>query len=459
MKSIFSASLTAIFATALFFATGCKEDTILRASVTPTGDNINGTEILWSNLDTRTESDDSVITSASSGSIYHTAAWLNADAYSGEISAGFYTQFVPPLTGWKIPAGYSIDSAVAIFPYSNFTWGDSTSTQPITYEAYKITDTSFKAGNTYFSKQELNRSATTIASSSYATKNLKDSVLVGGKKVAPHIRFQLDATTKNALIAAIDKDDTYPAFLNGFPGLYITVPKMTGPGNNLPYFRLNGTPTIAYSSASILLYARSSNGGKDTAFIFPFNPTYCGHFNHVERKFTGTALAVLNAALNSPQMLMHNEPGAAFSITIPNIQSLPKSIINKAELIIYEAPGTNSSIFFRPARLYPFVISSDGLPVNIADRLPLNSTAGLAFVDGNQRIDTILVGGNPTSVAAYHINIPRELQQALIMGRDSITLRINGVTTYHGAYRLVAGGKNAMDYAPKLRIVYTTQTN
>jgi hypothetical protein len=62
-----------------------------------------------------------------------------------------------------------------------------------------------------------------------------------------------------------------------------------------------------------------------------------------------------------------------------------------------------------------------------------------------------------TSMMTYTINIPREVQSAMINGVDTIHLHINGTFDLVGAYRLVAAGGNYSDQRlrTKMRVVYS----
>src|SRR5690606_745119 len=160
-----------------------------------------------------------------------------------------------------------------------------------------------------------------------------------------------------------------------------------------------------------------------------------------------------NATASADTILLQNEPGAAMDIVIPNIQSIPDALINKARLEISLLQDPQSVIFTPPARIYPIGIDAGGASYNIADRLPLNSAAPLDFIDGRGR--PVVSGAGSRMV--YTINFPRELQQAILEGKNELRFRINGTQTFPGAYRMIAGGRNFPDpdYRLKLTIVYS----
>jgi hypothetical protein len=139
---------------------------------------------------------------------------------------------------------------------------------------------------------------------------------------------------------------------------------------------------------------------------------------------------------------------------------LPEHIvINKAEIrfVVLNAPGQpmdDTVKFFPPARLYPQGINSSGGQYTIADRYPVND-ASLSFMDGTA--STIFRNGQRYTV--YTLNVPRELQQAIIAGSGGLHLRIGGTINFPAAYRLVVAGPDYPDASlrPTLNIIYSKQ--
>ena len=157
-------------------------------------------------------------------------------------------------------------------------------------------------------------------------------------------------------------------------------------------------------------------------------------------------------------MVLQNEPGLVADLKFPFIKYLPKTPINKAELIIteYSFMGDNKDIFFHPSRVYPVGVNDTGKTYNILDRYPLTYSSPLVFMDGNIR--TMQLGS--TTVNQYILNIPREVQSAIVLQKDTLHLRISGAANYPGAYRLItAGGKSFSNslMSVKLNIVYSKQ--
>src|SRR5690606_2806566 len=229
-------------------------------------------------------------------------------------------------------------------------------------------------------------------------------------------------------------------------------------GRAIPYFFLDGNTD--YTRAGIAFYFREDSDPNTTkTTFFNFSKTDCAHYNRITRDYTGTTAKtyfdLLNSAPNTSDdvVLLQNEPGAAIDLRIQNIQTLPKEVINKAQLIFYKDSSVSDDVFSEPTQIYPVGVNTDGTTYTIKDREPVSSFTPLTLIDGQKR--TLTVGG--TSVTAYIINIPRELQKAIVEGKDELHLRINGTQTYPGAYRLVAGGRNYNDanYRIKFNVTYS----
>jgi hypothetical protein len=223
----------------------------------------------------------------------------------------------------------------------------------------------------------------------------------------------------------------------------------------MPYFRLNGTSDL-YGTAAIVAYGHDANN-VDTAIQFYYDERYAAHFNHIERDYTGSPAEGLknSTALDDPLVVMQNGPGLAVDVVLPYIQNLPKGvIINKAELVFTQVPN-NSDQFYGPARIYPSGINTSNIHYTVADRYPINDQS-LNFIDGTPHTRT----KNGTNVTEYRINLPREIQQAIVTNRaGGLHLRLGGTINFPAAYRVVLGGHATTNatYKPAINIIYSKQ--
>jgi hypothetical protein len=92
-----------------------------------------------------------------------------------------------------------------------------------------------------------------------------------------------------------------------------------------------------------------------------------------------------------------------------------------------------------------------GAVYTIADRYPTSSNEPLNFIDGTRRVAYV----NNQKVYQYILNIPREIQSAILKKRNFVHLRLNGTVSFPGAYRLKAGGNKHSSSKIKLNIIYT----
>lgn len=406
----------------------------------------------------RTFFDDSLITSytLSGVPVFHALGAIVNDPYTGKTKASIYFQIVPPALNYTFPA--DPDSAVLILPYARFTWGDTTSIIPQTFNVYEVTDSLFK-DSTYYSNTEKavdkGNLLGTATISSY--QSIKDSILVDTIKQPPHLRIKLSAAFINKIKAgAIDGSNfkAFSDFTKWYKGLYIE-PANANSGNALFYFSIEGGAD--YFRAGVLFYYKDPTTGKKLTASFPFNSSYTAHYNKISRDFTGTPIGTLLASTNATDsvMIIQNEPGAVADLKFPYIKNLPKQPINKAELIItqYSFAGDNADKYFPPERLYPVGVNSGGGTYTILDRYPLSSPEPLLFMDGTRKKITL----GPLTISQYTINIPREVQKAIVEGRDTLHLRISGALTLPAAYRIITSGSSFSNPTTKvkLKLVYS----
>ncbi len=456
-----------ILSLGIFFVS-CKENTLIRTNIVPAVDNIHvfGTDTLT--LNTKTVLFDSVVTSAyvSGLPVYVGLGAVNTDPTFGKTEASFYVQVKHPLDNYSFDkTRYQVDSAVLILPFSGYCYGDtSIGAAPLSINAYRMTERIY-ADSTYYAHSAYRTvESTPIGSATVPVAALvasyRDSTTVAGKKYPSHIRVKLNSSLVNELV---DNTGTsvYASttnFLDFFKGIYVST---TNTANSIPYIRLTGDD--AYTKAGILLYYHTINTGgaiTDTLTIqYPFDPaasqTKTAFFAKIKRDYNASSIqsSFSSTALTDPQVGLQSQPGASLEISIPNCSALPTCVVNKAEIVLTQIAAPFDAIFAAPNRIYPMVVNEDGSLRQVADRLPLSSSSGLYFIDGNLRVAS--VGG--ALVQQYVLNIPKELQQAIVEKRKALKLRINGIQTFAGSGRVMLAGSNYSQSAlkAKINIVYT----
>ena len=461
-------ALLCVAVTSVLSLNSCKEDTILDANIVPVGDTINIISVPDTfTILTRTILDDSVITSLSISGIpiVHAIGNVVSDDWSGRTNASVYLQVIPPEASFKFPK--ALDSAVLILPYARFAWGDTTVTNaPQTFKVYEVTDSLVKDSIYYsFTDKAVDKSKelSDVANPAVVTfSSIKDSIAVNGIVRPPHVRIRLSNEFRDRIYneaASGTGLNSFAEFMSYFKGLYIESSPATV-GNALYYFFLNGSGDFTRANIQFF-YTDKTSTNQDTVKYssFFFDQGLNAHYNRIPTRSyssSGTGKLLASTQPSEQTFVIQNEPGAALDIRLPFIKNLPKQPIIKAELILTQKkgePGDDEAKYWEPERLFPVGVYTGGGVYTIQDRLPVSSSEPLIFIDGRRR--DVTIGG--TEYSQYIINIPRELQKAIVDQRDTLHLRINGAAQYPGAYRLIGGGRTNPDTNTrlKLRIIYS----
>lgn len=456
----------------LFTLNSCKEDAIIKSSLTPAVDNIhtfgigrdfhNGTDTIT--IKTKTGYEDSLVTSGRNTGfpIFHALGWVK-DPFAGTTTGGIYFEPLPTYVGLTLPTNcIGIDSVVLVLPYAGFRWGDTTIQSSVKVNVFTSLDTVALDSNYYNYSGIATTGAVlgsaTIRTGPLGTGGIEDSVMIGGINRAPHLRIRLDTTKFNGSLvnSIIVSDSFFTSFRNQFRGFFIVPDTSGSPAAALPYFRLNGTSDI-YGAAAVLIYANVGSS-TDTVIQLPYQESAAGHFNRITRNYSTAAKALFTATdTNASVVMMQNSPGAIVDLFLPYIQKLPKNvIINKAELILtaVDDPTGSAAKYFGPARLFPGGMNATGGRYTIADRYPITDNT-LNFIDGTPQ--QIMVGSK--TITQYHINLPEEIQKTIVQGVNGIHLRIGGTANFPAAYRVLLGGSGNPDslYRPYINIIYSKQ--
>ena len=453
MKPISRILLASLAIAGITTVQSCKEDTLVHGNLNTIKTNtLNdvGTVLATTIID------DSVVTSLNiTGLDIHHAIGKATDPTCGTVNGMVYMQVLPEKTNYVFSANaFTIDSAFIILPYSGFGWGDTTATSaPQQVTAYRVIE-GMKDDEVYYSKTEKNvdrGSAISQTATLYPNKT-RDSISVLGANRAPHLRLKLkDGFIQNMKDAA-SAASTAQDFLDNINGIYIEADTNSSSANTLTYFRLNGS--AEYERASVQFFFHD-NGSTETKTAFFNFTTDCAHFNRITRKYTGFPIASYIGNTSNPEVVfMQNEPGAAIDLKFTNLKNLPAGIINRAEIVITQvsfAGDASAGTFFPPERIYPVGVDTAGNSYTVLDREPVTDVAPLTFMDGSRKTVTL---GTGITVNQYKLNLPREVQRAIVNKLDTLHLRINGTQSYPGAYRMVAGG-NTGTYKIALNVTYS----
>jgi hypothetical protein len=151
------------------------------------------------------------------------------DPVYGITTASVYSQFQLATTPFSFGKGAFLDSVVLMLQYSSI-YGDTNKLQSLkVYEVNEILDKS----KTYYSNQSAEIFPTLLANKTFRPA-INDSVSVYGKKVAPHLRINLNQFTNyfgNKIISASTASlDNVTSFSEYMRGLYIESEKVNYSG-------------------------------------------------------------------------------------------------------------------------------------------------------------------------------------------------------------------------------------
>ena len=465
---------------------GCKENTILSSKVSPSGNQVSVLSVSLPCI-THTYYDDSAITSSNFGGVpIYQGVGTFTDPFFGSMVGSTYFQIIPSDFGPAVLAAADsnyIDSAVLVLPYSGFTYGNDTGVTQ-TYQVFYMLDTLGLTTNYYdYSTKPIDINHPLSDPTTVDLLHIGDSMatgltpyLVPANYPGLRIKLKLPVITKLLLNAQAQTTSSNPAqdFLNNFNGICVRASDSRQLHTAIPYFELDGANT--YQQAGIIVYYHNTVSLDTTIESYYFNTGFCGHFNNIVKSFDHAPVNALlhSAAKNDSIIALQNQPGASFDIIVPGIKSIPKGIINKAELRFSILSNDNPNSASLPEKLYPLGIANgtypigyySGTPYEVADRYPLTSVSPLLVLDGYKHPITYPVGpaNNPTSVTiqTFTIDLPREVITSIAAGNDTLHFHINGTEDYYGAFHLVAAGgsygnSNTNDtlYRPKLFVVYS----
>ena len=441
----------------------CREDAIIGTSLAPIDDSLNTVTlpegsvsvIAYSVYDDSAETAFREVGSALIGTSQGVGV-VSSDPYAGRVTAGLYFSVVPPSGGFSIDTvGLKIDSAFLVLPYAGFAWGDTSSSTPgQRWSVYQVTE-DLLPGTPYRSNQSLATSPTKLGSALVYKSDYAATRTVDGAIRPPHLRMRLDTPTLFSVLRS-DAGDLGSAagMRKKLKGFYIAADEGQTAAT-LAYFRFSAS-TGLYERPAMHLYYHTPASTSSQA-VFPFSVDSSAAFTRVQRFYGGSpAYNVLFGGAGirpQDQLLLQSKPGAAIDVKLGGLSRLPKTVYPKVQLILTKLDTAQSDRFFEPARIFPDGVDNTGATYTILDFSPATQTAPLAFVDGSRRTATI--GG--VTVTQYVVNVPREFQSAVLAGKDTLHLRLNGATGRPGAYRLIAGGTAHGRWYIRTSVAYSRQ--
>lgn len=428
-----------------FSTTSCKEKTLMDTGLIPGVDNIHTFELDESQLSVgiATGVFDSLYTNQASKNIFALGK-ISEDPFFSNLTTGVYIQFAPPENDYNFE-GFTLDSAFVSLVYARRSYGDtmSASGNVQQYAAYRLTE-NFGPKDTLYTFSTLAYAPAPVGESTVTLLQINGDTLEG----RPNLRIKLDtdfaSTIVNAAPEALSNAANFREFLNG---LYIVPVNPAGSSDRLSYFNLIGSTDR--QSSRIDFYGRNDAGEVEMR-SFPFRNEATGYIQAMERVYTGKpAERFAGTASAADSIVVEGYPGLYTEITIRDLDQIPAAVINKASLTLTAiAVGRDANLTVPPQLFLEQV--EDGMVRPVADMLNAAGTPveeGFLIIDGKP----VQVTDNGPARYRYQLNFPRALQQALMEGRQEITLRISSSTAYPGAFRLLAHGMNG-NQADRLKV-------
>nr|WP_295865944.1 DUF4270 family protein [uncultured Chitinophaga sp.] len=434
----------------LYGVSGCNESTILGKGLIPPGDFVNGQDTTINGVIANNiyKYDSSFINGY--GRYEKALGSITTDPVFGKTHAFVFMQVGLPTSAFTFTgSGQTLDSVVLSLAYLGFK-GDSTT--PQTFRVYRMAETGFKIDSNYAYNKPLQYNPGELLGTATVTpKTIRDSVSVYGTKEKAQLRIKLSNAFGNDLLQQksdvnFKNDSTFRAYLKGFA----LVPDTTsGTNRNMMFFDMDDANT------RLTVFYKNSTDDSLRA-NFAFNSSSSGHANFLARNYNGAEVSryINTGNANGDSILfLQSTPGLYTNLLIPNLESFPNAVINKAELVITQitvGPSDMNNIFTEPAKLsltqYTGVNDSTK---NVIDF----TTGGDTYFGGTKQVITNFGG---VQVAQYTFNVGRFLQMLIKKQETNTGFRLQVVRTgYPDIDRLKAGGSKLSQYNIKLRIIYT----
>lgn len=443
-----------IFVSLIAFSSCQKTDSV-GLDINP-NDTINSKYIEDYNISTVTVREDSVL---AYGQPQYPAGSIT-DPVLGNTDAALAMGISLPSTTLSFGATTSLDSGVLVLKYGKGFFGDSTNT------TYSVTVHQLKENyistSSYYTNRKWDYDSTTVIGSAPNVNRFRwnDSVFVNqivkgapdtALKVVPQIRIKMTPEFMRAYFLNSPSTNfaTAAAFQNHIKGLYVKVRKEQPDGRGgIAYFDL-----ATASVSGLELYYKNTTGTTIDTNKVVFGVSNTATSAAIKHNYAGTAV---QAQLDNPQQsysTVYAQPlaGLRTKIAFTNLdalRALGNIAINKAELVVYVEPGTET--IFNP------------LP-----RLTLYRTD----IAGQRQVaDQVSYLGTPydTDKKRYVFNVSSYIQN-LVNGKDTqyntyiAPVDVNFLNTQSAnispvlttAARSVLAGNNHENLKIKLNIYYT----
>lgn len=319
----------------------------------------------------------------------HPFGFINDDPDFGDTEASLAMAVALPSAGYSFGTGVVIDSAVLTLPYSTQFYGDTT-TSKYSFEVRQLRD-DLSMQKSFLSNREWPVTGGVLGSynariqpkTSFKINDIVTGAADTAKSVVPQIRIKLDPTFIQNNIVNLDSAtrSKNARFASAFKGLHVSVNKtlVTGKGG-IMFFDFIG------ADANIEIYYKKQNATTPTntdtvAAKFPINSLTGPIAATIKHDYTGTPVKTQLDVLNpsSPYTATYLQPmsGVRNKISFPSLKNFitrvkngnpaTRIVVNKAELVINVADGSDVAPYTPAQRLSLYRLDIAGQRSNLPD--------------------------------------------------------------------------------------------
>ncbi len=455
----------------LFLLNSCKNSDSVGLVVDPS-QQLSGMLIDSATLFTNTVLEDTVQTSG----IAKTPLAYFKDPIIGTSEANIAAALsLPSSSAYTLPNGtVTIDSAVLVLRYNDGFYGDSL-TSNYKVNVFQLAEKPI-ATTTYYNNKTWSVTGNLLGSKTFVSRthtSFKITDIVVGKpdtlKIVPaqlRVKISPSFIAANLFNASASTLSSNTAFQSQVNGIYITLDKNQGGIGGRFYMNMDSSRVDVY-------YKATTTSAVDTEVVsLPLGQRAA----EIKHTYSADVTAALNTTNPQETAYIDGLGGLRTKISFPYLKNILASagtdiVINRAELVITPAPGTNISYKASPRlTMYRFDIAKQRALI------PDGSSASATGVGDARFISAATFGGiYIPNLNSYHFVITGYISD-LMRGKtidygtfiapvDTTSLNtVSGVQTAQTAARVVmAGGVTnkfslQFPYRMKLNIIYTKIT-
>ncbi len=360
------------------------------------------------------------------------------DPVFGSTSAGIYTQFRLDENNLDFGSNPKLDSIVLGFDYAGF-YGDTSAVQHI--KVYRL-EGDMSVDSVYFSNSSVQTAVNPIFDKDVVF-DLKDSVVLVGGKVRPHLRLRLDPSFGDDILSKSGQVElsNNESFLKFMKGLYVVAGKKDN-GGGLAYMDLN-----SIFSQLTLYYHNDDKDSLFKHFVINRNCAFFSTFNHFNYQNASTEfknqVILKDSSLGDNVFYLQPTGGVRTYLNFPylkNFISQHQIAIQQANLIVNIDPSSDTTAYPAPKRISVVGINEKGQNIFLTDYYE-----GGAYYGGQYE----------PSKNQYVFNITHSIQE-LLLGTSKVVgfrLIISGEAVLGN--RAILQGNKAGSRNTRLRLYYT----